>query len=426
MLTAGEILRECYGANEPTVLLRPGAVSTPSQSVVCLDDVALAQDRYERFSPVLRQLFPDRGWDGRIASPLIGYLGAAPTAGRLMVKCDHALPMTGSVKARGGIYEVLSLVERLAVDAGLVQQGGPLDALLSPAAQAALSKRRVVVASTGNLGFSIGLVARAFGLQAEVHMSRDAKQWKKDRLARIGAVVIEHPGDFGSAILAARASATEDSSSHFVDDERSHELMIGYSAGAFELAQQLEKKGIVVDRARPLVVYLPCGVGGAPGGITFGLKHIFGENVRCVFVEPIASACMYLALSDPTGGVPPSVYDAGLDNRTVADGLAVGRASELVLETVGMCIDAVVAVPDTSLLSWVREAWKAQGLRLEPAAAAGFAALQPFASAVLSDPSDKAAAYNLESATHVVWTTGGSLLPEGEFLALLGAIDSLC
>jgi D-serine dehydratase len=170
-----------------------------------------------------------------------------------------------------------------------------------------------------------------------------------------------------------------------------------------------------VTCSRPLVVYLPCGVGGAPGGIAYGLKSILGAAVITVFVEPVASACMMAALASGAEA-PPSVYELGLDNRTIADGLAVPRASALVVQAVGPVVDAVVAVSDADMLDWIREVWRVGGLRLEPAAAAAFAALEPFRIAA------QAAGWPLlEGAVHVLWATGGSRLPDVEFEALLSA-----
>jgi D-serine dehydratase len=66
------------------------------------------------------------------------------------------------------------------------------------------------------------------------------------------------------------------------------------------------------------------------------------------------------------------------------------------------------------MLEWVRRAWDTAGLRLEPSAASGFAAVSVYLRAARA-----AGAAPPEDAVHVVWTTGGSQLPDDQFAALL-------
>ncbi|KQT79545.1 D-serine dehydratase [Methylobacterium sp. Leaf465] len=409
---------EAVRAGRPTVWCNPqvrSAAEVLPGLAFGLAEVRDAEARWRRCDPLLKALFPELE-TGRIDSPLLPLAPevAAHLCGSeapaVWVKADHDLPVTGCIKARGGVYEVLVTAERLALARSWLRAGESYARLAEPEIRAAFGAFTVAVGSTGNLGFSVGVMARALGFQVEVHMSHDAKAWKKQRLRDIGARVVEHAGDYGSAVAAAREAFGDRADAHFVDDESSVDLFLGYAAAAFDLERQLAAAGIPVDAAHPLVVYLPCGVGGAPGGVTLGLKLLFGDAVHCVFVEPVAAPCMLVQLAAGLDR-PVSVYDVGLDNRTAADGLAVSSASLLVAGTVGPLIAGIVTVTDSALFAGVRDLWQRAALRLEPSAAAAFAAVRP----------TLAARPDWRDATQVVWTTGGALLPEAEFQKALAA-----
>ncbi len=204
------------------------------------DDIAAAELRWHRFAPALARLFQTPGGLGRINSPLLTYPAPLPADEPVFVKADHSLPITACVKARGGIFGLLCIIEKIAIEAGHIGDSDSYEVLAAPPARAMLAGHTIVVASTGNLGYSIGVAAVAFGLKAEVHMSDDAKEWKKARLRELGATVVEHTGDYTSTVSAARASVAARDNTHFIDDENSWDLFIGYAGAGNELARQLE------------------------------------------------------------------------------------------------------------------------------------------------------------------------------------------
>ena len=99
-----------------------------SQLIISDADIADAAARLRRFAPFIRRAFPETAeTEGLIESPLraIPQMQAhlaetydAEIPGRLLLKMDSHLAIAGSVKARGGIYEVLKHAEELALAAG--------------------------------------------------------------------------------------------------------------------------------------------------------------------------------------------------------------------------------------------------------------------------------------------------------------------
>ena len=402
---------------------QPAAALTALGRSISLDDTKAAAARLARFAPLLAQVFPELAATGGVvespllpAAALAPALGMSDNQGRLFIKADHSLPVAGSIKARGGMHEVLEFAEGLALQHGLVQPGGDYRALATPQAREVLGRYQVAVGSTGNLGMSIGVVASALGFQATVHMSADAKEWKKDRLRKRGVQVVEHAGDYERAVAAGRAEAASNPLCHFVDDEQSFSLLLGYSAAALHLQKQLAEQGVAVDAEHPLIVYLPCGVGGAPAGITFGLRQVLGPHVHCFFAEPVQSPC-FLVQMMAGQGEHPSVYDWGLTNRTEADGLAVPRASLLAAELMQPLLSGVFTVADDTLFEHLVRVLDALGERIEPSAAAGFSGPAMLSGTTAGQAWLRSTGIDavLHNATHLVWTTGGLLVPDAQY-----------
>lgn len=384
-----------------------------------LDD---AEERLKRFAPFIRKAFPEtEKSNGIIESPLEPIFKMqnelenkydTKIPGKLYLKMDSHLPVAGSIKARGGVYEVLKHAEDLAIEAGMLNINDDYSILAENKFKKFFSQYKIQVGSTGNLGLSIGITSAALGFNVIVHMSADAKQWKKDMLRSKGVTVIEYADDYGKAVEEGRKNSDADPKSYFIDDEKSINLFLGYTVAARRMQKQFIENSIEINEQNPLIVYIPCGVGGAPGGVAYGLKRIYKDNVYIFFIEPTLAPCMLLSL-ETSMYENISVKDIGINGITHADGLAVARASGLVSRIMEPILSGEFTISDYKLYDYLRCLNETENIRIEPSACASFQGpVELMKNEETKKYIEQKIGNNIENAYHICWATGGSMVPK--------------
>src|SRR5699024_7894446 len=130
-------------------------------------------------------------------------------------------------------------------------------------------------------------------------------------------------------------------------------------------------------------------------------------RVHCFFAEPTHSPSVLVGLVTREMD-RVSVQDFGIDNRTEADGLAVGRPSEFATAISDQLVSGIYTVEDNELYRLLAMLADTEGIYLEPSATAGIPGPQQIT------PYVKKYAIDFSNATHIAWATGGSLVPEND------------
>ena len=391
------------------------------QLVISDEDIADAEERLTRFAPYIEKCFPEtEETHGLIESPLKEIPdmkksleeAGSKIPGKLLLKMDSHLAIAGSIKARGGIYEVLKHAETLAIRGGKLSLRDNYAKIVD--LKNFFAQYTVQVGSTGNLGLSIGIMSAFLGFKVKVHMSSDAKQWKKDMLRDKGVEVIEYLGDYSGAVEEGRRLSDTDPKSYFVDDENSVDLFLGYAVAANRLDRQLQEMDLHIDEDRNLIVYVPAGVGGAPGGIAYGLKRLYGDNVHVFFAEPVMCPSLLVGFASQRFE-NANVKDFGLSGETHADGLACASPSGFVTRIDNNLVSGDFTCNDGRLYDYMRMLMKTEDIRIEPSSCAAFAGP---ANLLSHENGRKYAERNgltekkLENSVQICWATGGRLVPE--------------
>ena len=414
---------------EETVWINPyflpfAMTDATCQLVVSDADIEDAEKRLGRFASFIRRCFPEtEETNGLIESPLkaipsmqkkLEETYGCEIPGHLFLKMDSHLAIAGSIKARSGIYEVLKHAEDLALESGKFTMDEDYARLADEDMKAFFGQYTVQVGSTGNLGLSIGIMSAALGFKVKVHMSADAKQWKKDLLRSKGVEVIEYSDDYSRAVAEGRKLSDMDPMSYFVDDEKSVNLFLGYAVAAKRLHKQLTEAGITVDEEHPLIVYLPAGVGGAPGGVAYGLKRIYKDNVHCFFTEPTMCPSVLLGVATQEFE-KANVHDFGISGVTEADGLACASPSGFVTRIMTNLLSGDFTVADGKLYDYLRLLYASEQIQIEPSSCAAFSGpcgLLTYADSRAYCEQHGLSPEKLANSVQIAWATGGRLVPE--------------
>jgi threonine dehydratase len=249
-------------------------------------------------------------------------------AGPVLLKCEN-LQRTGSFKIRGAYTRI---------------------ARLDPAQRA----RGVVAASAGNHAQGVALAARMLGVPATVFMPERAALPKVAATRGYGAEVHLVGATIEESLVEARAFA-ERTGAVLVHPFDHVDIIAGQGTVGLEIVEQCP------DVATVLV---PAGGGGLLGGIAAAVP----DGVRVVGVQAAGAAAW-----------PPSL-DAGAPTalpamRTMADGIAVGCPGDVTFQQVTALVEEIVTVEDDALSRALLHCLERAKLLVEPAGAAGVAAL---------------------------------------------------
>ena len=265
-------------------------------------------------------------------TPIVASRVLSERAGtEVLLKCEN-LQRTGSFKPRGAYFRIANL---------------------APEERAA----GVVAASAGNHGQGVAWAAATLGLSSTVFMPIGAPLPKVVATRAYGATVRQAGATVDETLLAAQDFAA-DTGATLIHPFDHPDIVAGQATVALELLEQLPEVGTVL---------VPTGGGGLLAGIAAAL-HPVAPQVRVIGVRAALAAAWPDSLRV---GEPVALQRMS----TIADGIAVGRPGEVPFAHVIAHHPEIVTVDDDALSEAVLVCLERAKLVVEPAGAAGVAAL---------------------------------------------------
>jgi len=215
----------------------------------------------------------------------------------------------------------------------------------------------IVCASAGNFGQGMAYAARKRRARMTVFAAVTANPLKVERMRALGATVVLEGKDFDEAKDGAMRHAAE-TGAFYVEDG----LLGPISEGAGTVASELERVDETLDAC-----LVPLGNGALVNGMGTWLKRSSPSPV-VIAVCPTGAPAMEIswragrAISTPT-----------MD--TIADGIAVRVPVQEALEIMRKTVDDMMLVTDDEIVDAMRLVHRDAGIVVEPAGAAGIAAV---------------------------------------------------
>ncbi len=248
----------------------------------------------------------------------------------VLLKCEN-LQKTGSFKVRGALNLVLELDDEA-------------------------RSRGVVTISAGNHAQAVAWAAARAGISATVVMPANASPTKAQATAEYGAEVILQGTILDVFDLALEIA--EDRGLTFLHAFDDPFLIAGQGTVGLELLDDVPDVATVV---------VPVGGGGLISGVALAVANL-APAARVFGVEPHGACAMRKSLDKGE-----AVHLESVD--TIADGLGAPMAGELTFEVVRRHVEDVVLVSDDEIREAMSFILARTKLLVEPAGAAGVAAL---------------------------------------------------
>ncbi|KAF0845168.1 threonine ammonia-lyase [Nocardia caishijiensis] len=265
-------------------------------------------------------------------TPVVGSRVLSERAGvPVWLKCEN-LQRTGSFKPRGAYYRIANLSE-------------------------AERARGVVAASAGNHAQGVAWSAAELGITSTVFMPIGASLPKLVATRAYGAEV-HQVGETIDEVLVAAKQFAERTGATLIHPFDHPDIVAGQASVALEILEQ-------VPDVRTVVV--PTGGGGLLAGVAIALNHRTPQ-VGVVGVQAADAAAWPDSLR---AGTPVRASRMS----TMADGIAVGMPGAVPFDHVSKLVSRIVTVDEESLSKALLLCLERAKLIVEPAGAAGVAAL---------------------------------------------------